>query len=293
MGNAFDKAARVSGEGASDAADKAAESIAKVYHSANSTYNSVFGDGVEPYKGPKKAVFTPAGVATPQTPVDLPELPPSAAALSADELYEAGTRTIEIKGQEPLAGQYFAAACDKGLGKSCLVVAEMFKHGAGCPPNPKMAAKAYEHACAHGEGEGCYGLAEFFIQAQHNLPRAAELLEASCGLKRRANDQPSCSALGAMWLSGQGKPQNLQQAAQIFKRGCALQEPQSCQKLGEMYMTGEGLCACAPCAVKVLQAAKQHGFQGIDPMLAQARQQARSASAEDQNKTLQECLKKA
>jgi len=289
MGSISSKVSKEGVDTLSDVGDTAAASLAKIYESANDAYNKVTGGG-EVKKGVRKPVFTPAGAGMPEKPVELPELPTSAADLNADQLYETGTKTLDVKGGEAMAGQYFAAACDKGLGKSCMVVAEMFKHGVGCPANPKMAAKAYEHACAKGEGPGCYGLAEFFMQANHNLPRAAELLEASCGLKQAPSDQPACSALGAMWLSGQGKPQNLEQSARIFKRGCALQEPQACAKLGEMYLAGEGLGSCAPCAVLVLQAAQKHGFQGIDPVLAMAVQQAKSSSAEDQSKTLRDCL---
>jgi len=280
MGNASNKMIDKATDSITDAADH-------VVWNAKNAYYAIAGE--EQRKGPKKSIFVPGGTKIPDAPKsDLPELPKHALDMDAQELYDIGSRTVNEEGKEALAGQYFAAACDKGMGKSCMIVAEMWKIGAGCDPNPKMAAKAYEHACARGEGEGCYGLAEFFLQANHDPERTAELLEAACGLKKKPNEQPSCSALGAMWLSGQGKPQNMEQAARIFKRGCALGEMQACMKLGEMYLEGVGVEKCPPCALKVLEAAKKQGFVGIDPLLAKAVQEAQGRENEKQ---LKECLR--
>lgn len=177
MGNATQKIS----DGVSTRLGEAAERASDVADRTLAAAYKIMGEDKKPKEGVKKPMFTPAMKQGQEQPT-LPDLPEVSASLGPEQLFEEGKSLLE---KEPLlAGQYFAAACDKGMGKSCLVVAEMWKTGVGQPPNPKMAAKAFEHACAKGEGPGCYALGEFFLQANTNHERAAELFEVclKCGL---------------------------------------------------------------------------------------------------------------
>jgi len=213
-------------------------------------------------------------------------LPTEAAALEPSELFERGVACAG-QGQEILARLYFETACNKGHGKACVAAGDMWKEGVGSPPNQQLAQVAYDHGCKKGEGEGCFRLAEFLVAANTDLSKAAELVEKACGMKTAPSEVPSCAVLGAFWMSGHGKPQNMEMAARIFKRGCALREASSCIHLGQFYLQGIGLQRSPASAVTVLKVATELG----SPDAAELLREATVAAKTDDPKPFAECVR--
>jgi TPR repeat protein len=126
----------------------------------------------------------------------------------------------------------------------------------------------YRIACEAGSGEGCEYLGEQYmlgISGRPDLNRAARTYERGCvDLKWPL----ACHEGGNLYTRRPLPPsdfvQDYAKAANLYQRGCDMDEPYSCAQLANLYRKGRGVPLDAEKARQILGRAQSLGFRAPD-----------------------------
>ncbi|APR88400.1 hypothetical protein A7982_13749 [Minicystis rosea] len=106
------------------------------------------------------------------------------------------------------------------------------------PPAPALGPVPTTDAerCAAGNAVACNALAEQALAVpSQDLPRAHRLLRQSC---EQLHDGHGCDALGDLYLSGLGVPEDRARALALFDTACERRYARACKRLGNLYIEG-------------------------------------------------------
>jgi TPR repeat protein len=140
-------------------------------------------------------------------------------------------------------------ACDHGDCDTCLDIGELYRYQHIPSPvevDPSKAVLYFGKACDRGSGDGCMrsgqmlqrgeGVAVDVARAAELYRRGIPLLDAQCKsvptLTLGYAQAGACHLLGSALDTGRGTARDLQRAVDVWKIGCAVDEPLSCVALG-------------------------------------------------------------
>jgi TPR repeat protein len=131
---------------------------------------------------------------------------------------------------DPAKGKaWFEAACTAGETFGCKLVAQIAERAT--PQDLPLAAATYRKACAIGSETSCarVGMSkEEKVPVAVYTPRLIEAIRAACSAKH----QPSCTELGALYITGNGVTADVNTGLAAFDTACAGGELWACSNLG-------------------------------------------------------------
>ena len=143
-------------------------------------------------------------------------------------------------GQGDAAQAYFRAACDGGVAKGCVALADSLQRGDE-PGGEKTARTLYQRACDDGELRGCTHLGKMVERGRggwvKDEPAAIALYKRSCD----GSELSGCVALANAYLNGKGGlSRDAVRAVELFGRSCDGGELTGCARLATMTAKGQG-----------------------------------------------------
>lgn len=108
---------------------------------------------------------------------------------------------------------------------------------------PRAAVRSPLLAAAVFFAASCAGSAtQQPVDAVMRAPSAVRCADyVSCEFACRERRSDSCTDLARMFESGQGAPQNIQRAAQLYEQACRMHNRDACSHLALMYDVGLGV----------------------------------------------------
>jgi TPR repeat protein len=131
-----------------------------------------------------------------------------------------------------------ATECEKGSGGSCYKLAKMYQNGSsGVDKNIDRAIEFNLKACDRSTPPACNDAASALLIANkpENDKRAVELFKKGCA----ANEPYSCGNLGWLLEAGRGLPKDIPRAMELSNQACTRGALFACVTLGRIYQLGE------------------------------------------------------
>jgi TPR repeat protein len=140
------------------------------------------------------------------------------------------------------AVKMFTEACTvRTLGGACRALGEIYILGDGVTRDASASHLWYEQGCEAGDAESCVGAALGTERGDAGIADPNEgrrLLARACELHHGRG----CTLLGERYLYGRdGSEKNTDLAGIMYSAGCENQDPESCYRVGHMYITGKGM----------------------------------------------------
>lgn len=128
---------------------------------------------------------------------------------------------------------FYAKACDGGVMEACNNVGFFYENGLGVKQNAMKALELYTKACENGiDGSGCAAAGYMYYSGDagvaKNYTKARSLTRKGCEL----NDAESCLGLGFMYEKGNGVAKDEAKALDLFEKACNLDEGRGCVNAG-------------------------------------------------------------
>ncbi len=141
----------------------------------------------------------------------------------------------KVTGADPVkAAAFFRKACDGGHGGGCLDLGGMYRDGRGVPRDAGKALELQRRACEAGAPMGCALVEQAQAAADRARPGAlAAHLKACAGGVARA-----CSEVGRAYAGGDGVARNPDEAQRFFDRACDLGDGVACHDRGIVLVLG-------------------------------------------------------
>jgi TPR repeat protein len=153
-------------------------------------------------------------------------------------------------------------ACDGGHGGACGYLGSVQYQGQGGPVDEGAALASFERGCQLDDADACMAAGGMRstgpVMSQRDDKKALVWLSHACDLGKA----DACDATGKVLLHGADLgPAVLEQAAQAFRRGCAGDDFAACSDLGVMYGRGQGVPQDLSRARELFQKACDGGAQ--------------------------------
>lgn len=131
---------------------------------------------------------------------------------------------------------FYVKACDGGIMDACSNVGFFYENGLGVKQNAIKALELYTKACENGiDGSGCAAAGYMYYSGDagvaKNYTKARSLTRKGCEL----NDTESCLGLGFMYEKGNGVAKDEAKALDLFEKACSLDEGGGCLYAGYMF----------------------------------------------------------
>ena len=140
---------------------------------------------------------------------------------------------IGVEKDEAHAAEIFREACDRKLdpddihaaensARACSLLGGLYIAGDGIPKDLEKGRELSELGCERGDSFGCFNAAAVATEPA----KADHFLDLAC----KAGDAEGCFDLGVAYEKGRGVTADRKQAAELYKRACALGFAQACAK---------------------------------------------------------------
>ena len=133
----------------------------------------------------------------------------------------------------PQALSYLDKACLGDNTEACVLLSNLYAEGLGVKPNLKKSFELVQKACDKGDYSGCAHLALFYtggLEIDPDVDKAIELFEKSC----RGGLSYACQQAGLLLAST--RPDQLDDAAELYRIGCESNHQSSCNELGKILI---------------------------------------------------------
>jgi hypothetical protein len=125
--------------------------------------------------------------------------------------------------------------CDEGKAAGCIALAHLLWAEPDAPRRGSDPAALLLRTCELGSSQACEDLGLFLSSSpEGGKPRAVALLPRACA----GGSVSGCTELGALYLRGEGVPQDTDRAASFTQRACELGSKRSCLDVGEWLSDG-------------------------------------------------------
>lgn len=139
-------------------------------------------------------------------------------------------------------GQAVAAdqrGCEAGVDAACLHLELRQLVGKGVPKDSAVALPKLERRCAEGDGEVCAILGNAYAEGRLGSLKDHHAARRFWARACARGNQPSCRALAAAMVAGQGGPADPSGARRLLERGCDDAVGRSCLDLARRLRKGE------------------------------------------------------
>lgn len=162
-----------------------------------------------------------------------------------------GRAAERLRPSDPaLARTLYGLGCSKSDYPSCLAAGYMRRDGVGGPVDMEMARQGFSLACAGKSGVGCFEQGRIYAEGlggyRKHLGNAINSFAAGCAWKH----YDSCLRVGDMTLAGQGVTADAARAIKTYQDACNAGFAPACQKLDAVRRGGRGSAGAAELAAR-------------------------------------------
>ena len=135
------------------------------------------------------------------------------------------------------ARELFQRSCNENNQYGCFNFAQLYEYGYGVNTNNDKTSELYIKSCTLGYGSACDSAGELYYHDIKNFEVALKWYIAACDLKYAS----SCHDAGYQYEIGQGVEKNVSKGNEFYRKGCDLNDVNSCVYLGRAYMEYDDL----------------------------------------------------